>query len=689
MWFDENPPFLWTPKICVVFDSSKELSAERENWSNQLETEEPAVTGIPRRNFVYSRKTGEPAETGFPAETWYLPQKSVVILEQKLKEGALETSVFDVIIVLAVAYAIDSTAELRNLHVIVITLMYGLTSSVTDLEFYKRLGIYDLQGRAEATGVAVMFGRSLVCDNGLRGDLLEMYGGGFCIFFVYLCLLLLAVIIVFPLCFAVMGSSLPWQSLLFASLLPVAADDVIPDPTRRILPLRNRSAAHSYEGTRVGALLLLLLKVLSPKGFHGHLVDDDVLATVWWDVSGDAIHADFFPFSAGPYYATYPEGGVAGNCEFTPDSRLKGYEENVASLTGLELQVSTLKKQANLSMDVKALDACLVVTECSGTKSDKHITRSSSGNYITHAVGCYINTVIDDQVPFTEVREYVLAKPHHVIAPGSSRNSQEESYWNSSSFSDSKTLVCPIIVLVKSSSAVHEKPNTPRSCLRWKPTGRIFKNAGLRWIPTGKMFIDSTTKVDSEPPNGSNENIINLYECDQTLNARPTEKHLHAVKRIFRYLRGIVNRGLWHSKDSLIALTAFVDSDHAGCQDTRRSTSGSMQFLGDRLVSWSSKRQKSAAISSTEAEYIAMSGCCTQILWMRSQLTGYGLGFNKIPMYFDNKSVIALCCNNVQHSRSKHTDIRFHFIKEHVENGLGMQSFTPETLKQLADEAEE
>ncbi|GJR23750.1 retrovirus-related pol polyprotein from transposon TNT 1-94 [Tanacetum coccineum] len=203
--------------------------------------------------------------------------------------------------------------------------------------------------------------------------------------------------------------------------------------------------------------------------------------------------------------------------------------------------------------------------------------------------------------------------------------------------------------------------------------------------------------------------------------ARPTEKHLNAVKRIFRYLKGTVHRGLWYPKDSSIALTAFADADHAGCQDTRRSTSGSMQLLGDRLVSWSSKRQKSAAISSTEAEYIALSGCCAQILWMRSQLTDYGFGFNKIPMYCDNKSAIALCCNNVQHSRSKHIDIRFHFIKEHVENGvielyfvnteyqladiftkalgrnrieflinkLGMRSFTPETLKQLADEVDE
>ncbi|GJS09935.1 retrovirus-related pol polyprotein from transposon TNT 1-94 [Tanacetum coccineum] len=203
--------------------------------------------------------------------------------------------------------------------------------------------------------------------------------------------------------------------------------------------------------------------------------------------------------------------------------------------------------------------------------------------------------------------------------------------------------------------------------------------------------------------------------------AQPTEKHLHAFKRIFQYLRGTVNQRLWYPKDSSIALTTFADADHAGCQDTKRSTSGSMQFLGDKLVSWSSKRQKSAAISSTKAKYIAMSGCCAQIFWMRSQLTDYGLGFNKILMYYDNKSTIALSCNNVQHSRSKHIDIRFHFIKEHVENEvielyfvnteyqladiftkalarerieflinkLGMRSFTPKTLKQLADEVDE
>ncbi|GJT83734.1 retrovirus-related pol polyprotein from transposon TNT 1-94 [Tanacetum coccineum] len=152
--------------------------------------------------------------------------------------------------------------------------------------------------------------------------------------------------------------------------------------------------------------------------------------------------------------------------------------------------------------------------------------------------------------------------------------------------------------------------------------------------------------------------------------AKPTEKHLHVVKRIFRYLKGTINMGLWYSKDTSIALTAYVDADHAGCQDTRRSTSDSALFLGDKLVSWSSKKQKSNAISSIEAEYISLSGCCAQILCMRSQHTDYGFAFNKIPVYCDNKSAITLCCNNVQHSRSKHIDVRYHFIKEQVENGV-------------------
>ncbi|GKC38011.1 hypothetical protein Tco_1050395 [Tanacetum coccineum] len=128
--------------------------------------------------------------------------------------------------------------------------------------------------------------------------------------------------------------------------------------------------------------------------------------------------------------------------------------------------------------------------------------------------------------------------------------------------------------------------------------------------------------------------------------------------------------GLWYSKDTGMSLTAYAYADHVGCYDTRRSTSGCAQFLGDKLISWSSKKQKSTAISSTEAKYISLSGCCAQILWMRLQLIDYGFQFNKIPLYCDNKSVIALCCNNVQHSRAKHIDVRYHFTMEQVENGI-------------------
>nr|GEU49633.1 retrotransposon protein, putative, Ty1-copia subclass [Tanacetum cinerariifolium] len=194
--------------------------------------------------------------------------------------------------------------------------------------------------------------------------------------------------------------------------------------------------------------------------------------------------------------------------------------------------------------------------------------------------------------------------------------------------------------------------------------------------------------------------------------AKPTEKHVQAVKRIFRYLKGTINMGLWYSKDTNMSLTAYADADHVGCQDTRRSTSESALFLGDKLVSWSSEKQKSTAIWSIEAEYITLFGCC---------LTDYGFQFNKIPLYCDNKSVIALYCNNVQHSRAKHIDVRYHFIKEQVENGivelyfvqteyqlvniftkplprerfnflidkLGMKSMYPDMLKRLAEDTNE
>nr|GEU76641.1 reverse transcriptase domain-containing protein [Tanacetum cinerariifolium] len=135
----------------------------------------------------------------------------------------------------------------------------------------------------------------------------------------------------------------------------------------------------------------------------------------------------------------------------------------------------------------------------------------------------------------------------------------------------------------------------------------------------------------------SRPDLINAVYLCVRYQAKPTKKHLNAVKRIFRYLKGTINMGLWYSKDTGMSLIAYADVDHRGCQDTRRSTSGSTQFFGDKLVSWSSKKQKSIAISSTEAECIALSRCCAQILWICAQLTDYGFQFNNIPLYCDKK----------------------------------------------------
>ncbi|GJT03820.1 integrase, catalytic region, zinc finger, CCHC-type containing protein [Tanacetum coccineum] len=184
--------------------------------------------------------------------------------------------------------------------------------------------------------------------------------------------------------------------------------------------------------------------------------------------------------------------------------------------------------------------------------------------------------------------------------------------------------------------------------------------------------------------------------------AKPTKKHLQAVKRIFRYLNETINKGLWYSKDVDMSLTTYADTDHAGGRPEAHVHCIRVQRLNI-------------------LPYLLWFRVCSQILWMRSQLTDYGFQLNKIPLYCDNKSAIALCCNSVQYSRAKYIDIRYHFIKYQVENGivelyfvrteyqladiftkplprerfnflidkLGMKSMPPETLKHLAEETNE
>nr|GEW12638.1 hypothetical protein [Tanacetum cinerariifolium] len=181
--------------------------------------------------------------------------------------------------------------------------------------------------------------------------------------------------------------------------------------------------------------------------------------------------------------------------------------------------------------------------------------------------------------------------------------------------------------------------------------------------------------------------------------AKPTEKHLTAVKRIFRYLKDTIHMGLWYPKDIDFELTAFLDLDYAGYLDSRKSTSGGIHFLGgDKLVSWSSKKQDHTSRSLAEAEYVSLSACCAQVLWMRTQLTYYDFHFDKIPMYCDSKAAIAISCNPVQHSRTKTSITEYQladlFTKalpeerfKYLVRRLGMRCLTPEELEVLANES--
>ncbi|GJT02834.1 putative ribonuclease H-like domain-containing protein [Tanacetum coccineum] len=144
----------------------------------------------------------------------------------------------------------------------------------------------------------------------------------------------------------------------------------------------------------------------------------------------------------------------------------------------------------------------------------------------------------------------------------------------------------------------------------------------------------------------------------------PKTSHLLAIKRIFRYLKGKPTLGLWYSRDSPFELVAYTDSDYAGATQDRKSTTGGCQFLGNRLISWQCKKQTVVATSTTEAEYVAAASCCGQVLWIQNQLLDYGYNFMNTVINIDNNSTICIIENPVQHSKTKHIEIRHHFIRD-------------------------
>jgi len=163
----------------------------------------------------------------------------------------------------------------------------------------------------------------------------------------------------------------------------------------------------------------------------------------------------------------------------------------------------------------------------------------------------------------------------------------------------------------------------------------------------------------------------------------PKESHLIAIKRILKYLKGIISFGLWYPYGASLSLIGYSDADYGGYKIDRKSTSGTCHLLGSSLVSWHSKKQACVALSTTKAEYIAAGNYCAQILWKKQQLEDYNIFLN-LPLKCDNTSAINLTKNPIMHSRTKHIEIRHHFLRDHISKGNCEIEYV-DTNHQLAD----
>eukprot|EP00253_Pinus_taeda_P008949 PITA_08949 len=184
---------------------------------------------------------------------------------------------------------------------------------------------------------------------------------------------------------------------------------------------------------------------------------------------------------------------------------------------------------------------------------------------------------------------------------------------------------------------------------------------------------------------GTRPDIMHAVGIVGRFQANPKETHLQAVKRIFKYLQGTQNYGLWYPRDTDLTLHAYTDADWAGSVDDRKSTSGGAFFMGSRLVSWFSKKQSSIALSTAEAEYVAAASCCTQLLCMMQTLQDFQITCTPpISILCDNTSAISISNNPVMHSKTKHIPIKYHFLREQVLEQKVKLEYVP-SKEQVAD----
>lgn len=180
--------------------------------------------------------------------------------------------------------------------------------------------------------------------------------------------------------------------------------------------------------------------------------------------------------------------------------------------------------------------------------------------------------------------------------------------------------------------------------------------------PTYRSMIGSLLYLT-----GTRRDITDAVGIDGIFQANAKETHLQAVKRIFKYLQGTQNYGLWYPRDTNLTLHAYTDEDWAGSVDDRKSTSGGAFFMCSRLVSWFSKKQSLIALSTTEAEYVATASCCTQLLWMMQTFQDFQITcIPPLSILCDNTSAINISKNPVMHSKTKHIPIKYHFLQEQV-----------------------
>eukprot|EP00253_Pinus_taeda_P013917 PITA_13917 len=185
---------------------------------------------------------------------------------------------------------------------------------------------------------------------------------------------------------------------------------------------------------------------------------------------------------------------------------------------------------------------------------------------------------------------------------------------------------------------------------------------------------------------GTRPDIMHAVGIVGRFQANPKETHLQAVKRIFKYIQGTQNYGLWYPRDTDLTFHAYTDADWAGSVDDRKSTSGGAFFMGSRLVSWFSKKQSSIALSTAEAEYVAAASCCTQLLcWMMQALQDFQIDCTPpVSILCDNTSAISISKNPVMHSKTKHIPIKYHFLREQVLEQKVKLEYVP-SKEQVAD----